>query len=166
LPVAQDQARQCSLNWQASIKVADGGANSALLWIGQSPSASDDLNDGCGEVRMAPRPPTGAFDARLILPGGLDASHQDYRSSLSSQIEWRLEFQPGQAGYPFTFTWDPAALPDGSWRLQDLYGGAVIDVDMTAQDSYTLASLKLDKLLILYEPVKTGFQLYLPLVKP
>ena len=115
---------------------------------------------------MPPKPPAGSFDARLVLPGGLDAARQDYRSSLSGQIVWRLEFQTGKQGDPFTFTWDPAALPDGTWRLQDQFGGLKVDLDMTSQSSYTLDGLELDRLAIRYEPVKAGFQLYLPLVKP
>ena len=101
-----------------------------------------------------------------VLPGGQDASHQDYRSSLSGQVEWLLEFQPGLSGFPFTFAWDPAALPEGIWRLQDLAGGKLVDLDMTVQEGYTLEDQEVEGFSIRYEPVKSGFQLYLPMIKP
>lgn len=164
--IVDNQAGSCSLNWLASIKVRDSSGKEQLLWIGQGPSASDGLNDGCGEEQLPPTPPDGAFDARLVLPGGQEASHQDYRSSLNGQVEWLLEFQPGLSSFPFTFVWDPAALPEGIWRLQDLSGGTLVNLDMTIQAAYTLEDPEVDGLSIRYETLKAGFQLYLPMVKP
>jgi len=155
----------CILNYQVSINVMDAGSGSQILVIGQGPSANDDLNTFCNETHTPPKPPAGAFDARLILPNKLDASFRDIRSSLNSSVSWRMEFQPGIGGYPFSFSWDSALLPAGSWRLQDILGGVVIDIDMTAQEDYLLEGSNHNALLIRYTADQLKIPVYLPLVR-
>ena len=154
----------CTLDYQVEIDVGDNGIDGDLLTIGQGPSANDDLNDWCGEARLPPKPPAGAFDARLVLPAMLDASKKDYRSSLSNPLEWRLEFQPGAGGYPFTFTWDNTVLPPGTWHLQDKFGGSLIDIDMTAQNNFILESDNYDALVIKHNAAVPLIPLYTPII--
>ena len=157
----------CPLDWTAEINIVDNGTGMNVLTIGQGVNTTDDLNPDCNEARLPPLPPTGVFDVRLILPKGSDASLTDIRSSLYSNLEWKLEFQPGSGGYPFTFTWDSTALPTGTWGLQDSFGGNAININMTNQDSYVLENEDFDSLKIKYTSPIQLTRIFLPLnMKP
>lgn len=143
-------ASACVLTWQAGINVTDNGGIADNLVIGQGPNATDGLDPHCGEAMLPPLPPPGSFDARLVLPGGTQESLSDFRPDSLTEVDWQMRFQPGGGGYPFTFTWNPADLPEGSVRLKDIFGGVFINVDMKTESSYVLSNTGITQLKIEY----------------
>lgn len=140
----------CLLSWQASLSVRDAGSNTATLSIGQGTTATNDIDAACGEVELPPLPPTGTFDARLELPvSPTKASLKDYRNDSEQAINWRTKFQAGASG-TMLFSWNPADFPAGSFRLSDEITGTLVNVDMRAQNSYTLTNTAITSLKIEY----------------
>lgn len=141
----------CFEIWDAVINVADnGGANQDLVF-GQGFYASDSF-DAC-DTQSPPAPPAGSFHARIVTPSTPPADlFKDYRKAdKPGIIEWKIKFQPGSGGYPFTFSWDITKLPAaGTLQLMDVFGGSMVNVDMLAQSSYQLTNTDLDQLKIRY----------------
>jgi hypothetical protein len=133
--------------WQIDINIKDNGNISQSLSFGQLPSATDGIDAGLGEAPLPPAP--FGFDARFHLPTG-DDSWTDYRSSAKDTVKWIIKFQPGSGGYPMTFSWDKTALPKGKITLTDAVTGTLVNVDMTANSSYTLTNTGITSLIIQY----------------
>lgn len=147
---AQKTEGLCPLMWQASLIVRDAGGHKETLSHGQGINATNDLNNGCGEAELPPIPPTGVFDARFELPiSPFKSSLDDYRSDREQTINWRIRFQLGATG-PMTFSWNPAEFPTGSFFLKDEITGAVVNVNMKTQSSYTLSNTVITSLKIEY----------------
>jgi hypothetical protein len=109
------------------------------LIAGFADGATDELDRQIGEVRLPPIPPTiEIFDVRFLTPGG-DGLHLDLRDHFSGPPVWQITLQAGLAGVPVTLTWDPVSLPPGGWRLRNLDGTQVIDVDMTGAESLVIS---------------------------
>lgn len=130
------------------ITVRDACGDHQVLTFGQHPVATDGIDQSLGEASLPPLPPTGVFDARFVLPG-LTSSWKDFRNDTLKSASWRMTFQPGSCGYPFTFTWDTVSLTGGSYCLRDEVTGTLVSVNMKMQSSYTLnnsgiASLRID----------------------
>lgn len=131
--------------WQADITVKDNGNVSQTLSFGTSPMASDGIDPDLAEAALPP--PAFGFDARFHLPTG-DESWKDFRSSDKDSIEWMLKFQPGNGGYPMTFSWDTSKLGSGSFHLKDMVTGTVVNVDMKKTSSYILTNSGISELVI------------------
>ncbi|MCX6149091.1 MAG: SBBP repeat-containing protein [Ignavibacteriales bacterium] len=132
--------------WQADINVKDNGNVSQSLTFGKSPIGTDGIDIDLGEAPLPP-PPFG-FDARFHLPTG-DDSWKDYRLADNDSIEWLIKFQPGNGGYPITFSWNPVQLPStGSFYLKDLITGTIVNVNMKTDSSYTLTNSGINALKI------------------
>lgn len=140
----------CAVTWQATLAVQDNGNNGETLTFGRGPYYTDGLDVACGEQVRPPLPP-GGFDARWLLPVGGDDSLRDLRPDGPDGVVWRLRIQPGNGGYPMTLSWNPTALPPGSFFLQDEITGSLVSIDMRAQSSYALTSA-LNNLCIVYSP--------------
>jgi hypothetical protein len=138
--------------WHDNLIVKDNGNISQSLTFGQSLIATDGVDIGFGEAPLPPAP--FGFDARFHLPTG-DDSWMDYRSSSNDTINWVIKFQPGSGGYPITFSWDKTALPKGKFTLADAVTGAIVNVDMTASNSYTLTNSGINSLIIQYISAST-----------
>lgn len=138
--------------WQDSIKIKDNGNISQSLTFGQSPSATDGIDSGLSEAPLPPAP--FGFDARFHFPSG-DESWTDYRSSGKETIKWVIKFQPGNGGYPMTFSWDKSVLPKGKVTLTDAVTGTIVNVDMTVSSSYTLTNSGINSLIIQYIAAST-----------
>jgi hypothetical protein len=138
----------CALVWQASLTIRDAGNNSGTLSLGQGPTATNDIDADCGEQDLPPLPPSGVFDARFELPVSPPlTSLADYRSANEQMAVWRLKFQPGVLG-PITFSWNPADFPSGNFVLKDEIVGTIVNVDMTAQNNFTLTNPAISSLQI------------------
>jgi hypothetical protein len=61
-----------------------------------------------------------------------------------------MKFQPGSGGYPFTFIWNPAELPDGFFYLKDNISGSIVNVDMKLTNTYTLTNTSITSLKLEY----------------
>lgn len=142
-----------SQGWQNEIFITDAAGNKAdgTLYFGQKPGATDGLDALYNELELPPVPPAGVFDIRFILPTTPQlATLTDYRSSSETSAIWELKFQPGDAGYPVTLGWLPTALPGGSFRLVDPFGGVLVDVDMKSTDMVEITNTAVNNLLIEY----------------
>ena len=132
------------------------------MTFGQASNATDGLDAVCGEALLPSPPPAGNFDSRLVLPDGTQTSSKDFRSSSATHVIWTMKFQPGSGGYPFRFTWNPAALPSGSFRLKDTITGTTVNVDMKTQNSYALTDTGISSLVIEFGAYTKKF--YFPLI--
>jgi PKD repeat protein len=134
----------CSPTWSNFLKISDAGNIKDSLKFGTSTTATINIDPCFGETLLPPiLPPSGAFDIRLILqnPPAYDASKIDIRPDPANDIFWKVKFQPSDAGYPITFTWDRYAFPpSGLFFLKDEVTGTIVNVDMKAQNSYVLPS--------------------------
>lgn len=146
-------ASGCPLTWQGNLAVRDAGNNSATLAIGQGASATNDIDAACGEAELPPIPPAGTFDARLELPvSPVKASLKDFRNDSETAINWRIKFQSGTAGN-IVFSWNPADFSAGSFALKDEITGALVNVNMRTQSSYTLTNTAITSLKIEFSRV-------------
>ncbi len=137
-----------AVSWQADINVNDGSAYEDMTF-GLSDFATDGIDTDLGEDELPPVPPAGVFDSRFVLPDQT-ASLMDFRNSENTDVVWNISFQPGSAGYPVTFTWEPDSLPAGIFLLKDAILGTLVNVNMKEQNSYTLTNSAITSLNIEY----------------
>lgn len=133
--------------WSSNITIKDNGNISQQLYFGQSPTATDSIDSDIGESPLPP--PAFGFDARFHLPTG-DDSWKDFRTSSEDTVKWLIKFQPGDGGYPITFSWDKAKLPKGSCYLKDIITGSIVNVNMKTDSSYILTNTGINELNINY----------------
>lgn len=97
-----------------------------------------------GEQWIPPLPPQGARDFRLLDPRGFNASCMDQGLFLdmrslnhSAQVDtYKLRFDPGDLGYPLRLSWsDVRSHYSGDVILRDAYNGALVTVDMKAENA-------------------------------
>lgn len=149
--------------WQADINIKDNGNTSQSLIFGESPIATDSLDAGLGEAQLPPA--AFGFDARFHLPNG-DDSWKDYRSADKDSDDWIIIFQPGDGGYPITFTWDNSKLPTGNFYLKDNINGTFVNVNMKTSNSYTLTNTGISELQIQAEGLPTAVETKVDRVLP
>jgi hypothetical protein len=114
---------------------ADPPLDCTRLTAGFADGATNGLDRQLGEVRLPPLPPTAAvFDVRFLTPSD-DGLRLDLRDPNSGSPVWRIALVAGPGGRPVTITWEPITLPPGDWRLRNLDGTQVIDIDMTTRGS-------------------------------
>lgn len=120
------------LSWDLPLNVFNTTDNSQMLYIGESPSATDSIDVALGENTLPPMPPLDIFDARMILPvNPVEYSWNDYRSSSNPENSWKVSIQAASGSYPVTIEWDSAIIPEGvGLQLMDAFTGTMINVDM------------------------------------
>ncbi len=156
----------CAASWKQNISISDAGTGADSLKFGMSPFGTAGLDTCLGEAFVPPPPPSGVFDCRFILPSN-DAVKTDIRKDTSLNTSWRMTFQPSNAGYPLTISWNPSTLPaTGTFFLKDEITGTLVNVNMRNQNSYTLSltgitSLKIDYMYnqTLYTSVYSGWNI-------
>ncbi|MGD9547433.1 MAG: M6 family metalloprotease domain-containing protein [Candidatus Krumholzibacteriia bacterium] len=120
--------------WSVDLTVANGlggEGNSRTLAFGAAIGATDSLDVQSGEIGLPPLPPITVFDARFQVPGtegSLINVHDYYNITDAFTFQW----QPGDGGYPVTVTWDPEALPSGTFLI-GLTEGTAVDMAMNAE---------------------------------
>lgn len=138
-----------AITWSSVVNVKDNSTINQDLTFGLAPTATNGIDLALGEVSLPPAPPAGTFDARLELPlTPADYSWKDYRNDTLQSVAWVAKFQPGASGYPFTFTWNPATLPAGTFMLKDAVTGTLVNVDMKTVGTYTLTNTGISSLKI------------------
>ncbi len=142
------------ITWSADLTVADaGGLRTAdVLTFGQMTGATNGIDTILGEEELPPVPPAGAYDARFNLPTFPAASSLiDFRSVDEFENIWEVQFQPGTAGYPMNFSWNPDNLPPGRMFLQDPFEGAFFSINMKEQSAFSLTNTDINKVYIIFE---------------
>lgn len=141
-----------------SVTVSDQVSHQRTLLFGMDAAATDGIDLQFGEGSLPPFPPTGAFDARLYLPengfSGIEASWKDFRFMDSIPFwgtkEFRLAYQPGTGSPGIRISWNFPANVTGV--LQDILGGAIINVPMTGTNFFDVTpALDRLKMIITYD---------------
>jgi hypothetical protein len=119
--------------------------------FGFSPNATDDYDPGIDQY-APPAPPPPAFDAALGWNG--ERYYSQIVNGSSNDLvehEWELQLQFGTDNL-ITLVWNNVSSDLGTFILQDPFGGGLISVDMTQQDSFTIDNPAFTVLKILVTP--------------
>jgi hypothetical protein len=155
------------------IIVTDNGAGRDTLWFGHDAAATYGLNTALCEIELPPAPPAGVFDLRWVnidshsgqdTPAGLGQGFtEDYRQQFdplpSTDIDtFRVKFQPGEGGFPFTFTWDVLGVTGicDSAILQDEFGGFLVKARMHVVNTVQVTNPAFSSLLLIRFGQKSG----------
>ncbi|GEM_PF-4150771 len=119
------------------------GTTTKNLFFGLDPAATDGRDPALGENELPPLPPSGIFDARFKLDHvgfpAIQGLLRDYRrgsASIDTVKVHRIKLQWGSSTSSMLFEWN---LPTGaSGILRDLFGGVIVNVNMSGTGSYTL----------------------------
>ncbi len=162
IPVTMTVTSQ-EIAWLNGLTISDGAsagntttspnATKQSLVFGQSPSATDNIDPLLGEEALPEIPAAGTFDARFVITDEVGTAN-DYRNDGNYLVTWKLQFQPGTAGYPMKLSWNPSLLPSGSFMLKD-YTGNIVNVDMKSTDSYLITDASMNTLYIMYDYYQT-----------
>jgi len=140
-----------------TIEVDGAGETSYTLTAGFSPEATDGYDDGI-DLYAPPAPPPPSFDAALgwsmdryytQILNGVDGDASEH------VFDIQLQFDTNNI---INLNWDNTGLAAlGTFILQDAFGGAMINVDMTEESTYTVDNpafnlLKLKITPAVYEP--------------
>jgi hypothetical protein len=145
------------------ITMHDAGTASTIDTFGVHTKATY-CNDGLlnpggfFEEEMPPFPPPPAIGFYFIdsrAAGGCNlGTGQRLHLQESTKIDtFKFQFQPGDGGYPITFSW-PAGL-DADWNslvLQDLFGGFLHNVDMLTATQVVVTNNAITQLVIYGNP--------------
>ena len=118
--------------------------------FGLRPGFTDGL-DAPDEEEQPPLPPSAVFDARFEVAGS-NGSDTDIRAPRDdAEVIWTLKLQGGAGGYPLRIEWDNSIFPtQGTFIIQDAFGGIFVDVDMRAESSVELTNPALTAVKIVY----------------
>ena len=126
-----------SPDFNLTINVSGGGYDYDLI-IGFSPVASDKYDPGIDKYAPPPSPP-GTFDAALEWNNDRWYA-QIVQGDTSDLLEhvWNIQLQFPKNG-PINLHWDNGCMaPLGTFFLQDLFGGDLVNVDMTTADNVVI----------------------------
>jgi len=135
-----------------TLQVSDHGGAHGTYWLGVHPDATVCVDASLGEFELPPSPP--GFEVRLLNTAcsrRTIAMNEDFRPLIGvTQVDtYRVQFKPGDAGYPMTVAWpNLAGWFNNSARLVDIYGGLAVNVDMMSTTSYDLTNDAISSLLI------------------
>jgi hypothetical protein len=143
-----------------AITAADAGTGVGTDTFGVHSQATY-CNDGASltlggfvEEELPPSPPTGVFDFRFVdhrTSGCNLGTGQKLHLQEGGKVDtFKVKFQPGDGGYPFTFTW-PAGL-DVDWDalvIKDEFGGFLLDVDMLTNTTAVVSNPAVTSLIII-----------------
>jgi hypothetical protein len=141
------------------VQCADNGSGNDTVWFGWEYGATPGCDEWlCECVELPPSPPAGVFDVRLIpVHPGADSTRSqgdqvDYRPYDPGGIDtFRVKFQPGEGGFPFSFSWDTAMVSAAydSCIMQDEFGGFLVRAQMHRVGSVRVTNPAFTSLLIL-----------------
>jgi hypothetical protein len=145
-----------------SIMIYDNAGGQKTLYFGLDQTASNGIDVHLGESDLPPLPPSGAFDARWLLPNnnfnGSLSSWIDYRFAsgfpFSGTVEHRFGFQSSDGATAMFVNWDLPQTITG--LIQDLSNGVIINVPISGSGTYQInnfESFNRLKLLIYYNNV-------------
>lgn len=134
-----------------TLYVNDNGTGNAYLVYGAAAGATDGIDAQWLETPLSLKPPTGTFDVRWKIPStnGTDIDIRDVVSQSNLSNSYTAELQPSSAGYPFTLSWDSAAVKLGAVRMEDAAtNGSIFSIDMRKQSSYKITNLSVTQVRI------------------
>ncbi len=103
---------------------------------------------GYTEEELPPKPPTGVFDFRFTehrsSSSCIGVGQRLHLQEPQKLDTFKIEFQPSDGGYPFTFSWGTwAAWIASDWdslKLQDAFGGFLVNINMKVDTSVVVAN--------------------------
>ncbi len=125
-------------------EIYDNAGGQKTLYFGLDQTATNGIDVHLGESDLPPYPPTGAFDARWLLPennfSGSLSSWLDYRHvanfPFSGTIEHRFRFQSAMGATAMFVSWN---FPPGVTALiQDLSNGTNINLPISGSGTYQI----------------------------
>jgi hypothetical protein len=145
-------------------EVYDNAGGHKTLSFGLDQTATNGIDINLGESDLPPYPPTGAFDARFLLPennfSGSLSSWSDYRYApgfpFSGSIEHRLKYQSAALATAMFFSWN--FPPEVTGLLQDVSNGIFINEQISGSGTFELTNfvaLNQMKLFIYYNNITT-----------
>ena len=156
----------CQTEAQVSIpfEIYDNAGGQKILYFGLDQTATNGIDFLLGESDLPPYPPTGAFDARWLLPengfNGSLSSWLDYRNApgfpYSGTVEHRFRYQSMQGANEMYFKWN--VPPEVTGLVQDLIDGSFISVPIEGHGSYQIMNFEVFnqlKLFVYYNNVVT-----------
>ncbi len=140
----------CQSVAQVSIpfEIYDNAGGQKILYFGLDQTATNGIDFLLGESDLPPYPPTGAFDARWLLPengfNGSLSSWLDYRNApgfpYSGTIEHRFRYQSMSGATAMYFYWN--VPPEVTGLVQDLLNGTFINVPIEGHGTYQIINFE------------------------
>jgi len=113
--------------FEMPITVSDG-SNSASLTIGVHPEGSDGYDQEL-DVLCPPSPPSGHFDARLVMQ--FEHYLKDIRQTTQTEKTFTMEYAESAGASTITVTWDAECLNRlGQFTITDAITGTSVSMDM------------------------------------
>jgi hypothetical protein len=151
-------------------EIYDNAGGQKILYFGVDETASDGIDIHLGESDLPPYPPTGAFDARWLLPengfNGSLSSWLDYRFAsgfpYSGTVEHRFRYQSMLGADTMYFKWN--VPPEVTGLVQDLLNGTYINVPIEGHGTFQINNFDVFnklKLFVYYNNAVSDVQLTL-----
>jgi hypothetical protein len=134
------------------------------IFFGVHQSATPCIDSDLGEYELPPCPPTNVFDMRFINPQTVSSECYGLGTVVDLRPAWdpsvvdtfRVRFQPGDGGYPITFTWRGLrGMFPCMMTLRDPFGGILVNMDMRAESTLAVQA-PLTEFLIITGSVMPG----------
>jgi hypothetical protein len=149
------------------INVFDNTGGSKTLNFGIDETATESIDVHLGESDLPPYPPSGAFDARFLLPEnnfiGTLSSYNDFRFAsgypFSDTIEYRLRYQGTEGATAMFVGW--SLPPEVTGLLQDLVGGVLVNVAISGTGVYEITNFTVInqlKIFVYYNNILTSME--------
>lgn len=142
--------------------IYDNAGGEKTLYFGLDQTATNGIDVHLGESDLPPLPPSGAFDARWLLPNnnfnGSLSSWLDYRFSsgfpFSGTIEHRFGYQNAGGATAMFVSWN--LPPTITGLIQDLSSGGIVNVPVSGNGNFQInnfESINKLKLFVYYNNV-------------
>jgi len=137
---------QTTVQISLSFMIYDNAGGQKTLYFGLDQTATNGVDVNLGESILPPYPPTGAFDARWLLPNnnfnGSLSSWRDYRFASGfpffGTIEYRFRYQSAAGATAMFVSWN---LPQSiTGVIQDLSNGVIINVPISGNGIYQISN--------------------------
>jgi hypothetical protein len=143
-------------------EIYDNAGGQKILYFGLDQTATNGIDINLGESDLPPYPPTGAFDARWLLPengfNGSLSSWSDYRFAsgfpFTGTVEHRFRYQSAGGATAMFFSWN--LPPEITGLIQDLNNGTIVNVQINGSGTYQLnnfATISQLRLMVYYNSI-------------
>ena len=130
-------------------EIYDNAGGQKILYFGIDQTATNGIDIHLGESDLPPYPPTGAFDARWLLPennfNGSLSSWLDFRNAsgfpYSGTAEHRFRYQSMLGADTMYFKWN--VPPEVTGLVQDLLNGTYINVPIEGHGTYQIINFEI-----------------------
>jgi hypothetical protein len=136
---------------QFKVYASDGTKTDSLV-VAVNPlgtnAPGDSISPTLFEKELPPSPPSGIFDLRFIARDGGSGYGQGLKTDIRQTVSFsqadtfRIKFRSSSPeGSAMTISWPAGlnAVGSGGWKLVDIFGVSVVDINMTGQTSYVVS---------------------------